>query len=208
MIDDTEAALLAAIRAAPDDDAPRLVYADWLTERGDPRGELITLQCRAEEDPQIAERVKALLDEHGAAWKSVLPAPLRNASFRRGFLARIYLDEVAHFALVARALAAFVPVPEDIILPGQAHGAIAPDGRHWAIAESTHDEPVNYVVNGIWRIAVYDLDGKLVGAAERQWSAGEWIGASGFVTGIRFSRDSRKLLIDGDHYAQGEIVLP
>jgi uncharacterized protein (TIGR02996 family) len=24
------AALLAAIRAAPDDDAPRLVYADWL----------------------------------------------------------------------------------------------------------------------------------------------------------------------------------
>lgn len=37
---------LAAIRAAPDDDAPRLVYADWLIERGDPRGELIQLQCR------------------------------------------------------------------------------------------------------------------------------------------------------------------
>lgn len=34
-----------AILAAPDDDAPRLVYADALIERGDPRGELITVQC-------------------------------------------------------------------------------------------------------------------------------------------------------------------
>lgn len=30
----TESALLAAIRAAPADDLPRLVYADWLDERG------------------------------------------------------------------------------------------------------------------------------------------------------------------------------
>jgi uncharacterized protein (TIGR02996 family) len=29
-----ESAMLAAIRAAPDDDAPRLVYADWLEEHG------------------------------------------------------------------------------------------------------------------------------------------------------------------------------
>jgi uncharacterized protein (TIGR02996 family) len=31
-------AFLAAVAAAPDDDTPRLVYADWLDERGDPRG--------------------------------------------------------------------------------------------------------------------------------------------------------------------------
>ena len=37
-------ALLAAIYAAPDDDTPRLVFADALTERGDPRGEFIALQ--------------------------------------------------------------------------------------------------------------------------------------------------------------------
>lgn len=29
-------ALHAAVLAAPDDDAPRLVYADWLGEQGDP----------------------------------------------------------------------------------------------------------------------------------------------------------------------------
>ena len=31
-------AFLQAVVAAPGDDAPRLVYADWLDERGDPRG--------------------------------------------------------------------------------------------------------------------------------------------------------------------------
>ena len=41
----TEEELLAAVFAAPDDDAPRRVYADWLLERGDPRGEFIQLQC-------------------------------------------------------------------------------------------------------------------------------------------------------------------
>src|SRR5437870_4489039 len=34
------ASLLAAVLAAPDDPAPRLVFADWLTEQGDPWGEL------------------------------------------------------------------------------------------------------------------------------------------------------------------------
>ena len=36
--------LLEAVYAAPDDDGRRLVYADWLQEHGDPRGELIVLQ--------------------------------------------------------------------------------------------------------------------------------------------------------------------
>ena len=37
-------ALLRAVRAAPADDAPRLVYADWLDERGDPRGPFLRAQ--------------------------------------------------------------------------------------------------------------------------------------------------------------------
>jgi uncharacterized protein (TIGR02996 family) len=44
----TDAArFLAAIRAAPDDDAPRLVYADFLHENGEEdRAEFIRVQCR------------------------------------------------------------------------------------------------------------------------------------------------------------------
>ncbi|SRR5579871_3008402 len=39
-----DADFLAAIRANPDDDALRLVYADWLEERGDVRSELLRLE--------------------------------------------------------------------------------------------------------------------------------------------------------------------
>src|SRR5690242_1539927 len=39
---------LAAIQEAPDDDTPRLVFADWLDERDDPLGEFIRLQIEPE----------------------------------------------------------------------------------------------------------------------------------------------------------------
>jgi uncharacterized protein (TIGR02996 family) len=72
----TERELLAAIIAAPDDDAPRLVYADWLTQRGDPRGEFITIQlelaklCDADDAQTAALRAREadLLSKHKRAW--------------------------------------------------------------------------------------------------------------------------------------------
>jgi uncharacterized protein (TIGR02996 family) len=47
--------LLAAIAAAPDSDELRLIYADWLEEQGDPRGEYIRLQCRLASDPALSK---------------------------------------------------------------------------------------------------------------------------------------------------------
>src|SRR5262245_16952100 len=41
-----ERALVQAIREQPEDDALRLIYADWLQDRGDPRGEFIHAQVR------------------------------------------------------------------------------------------------------------------------------------------------------------------
>jgi len=41
----TEDAFLAAITANPADDLPRLVYADWLDERDDPRGAFVRLHA-------------------------------------------------------------------------------------------------------------------------------------------------------------------
>jgi uncharacterized protein (TIGR02996 family) len=40
-------ALLRAVLANPADDAPRLIYADWLDERGDPRGEYLRVDWEA-----------------------------------------------------------------------------------------------------------------------------------------------------------------
>jgi uncharacterized protein (TIGR02996 family) len=42
MTDETN--FLNAIRATPRDQVLRLVYADWLDDRGDPRGELVRIE--------------------------------------------------------------------------------------------------------------------------------------------------------------------
>lgn len=75
----SEGALREAIRANPDDDAPRLVYADLLSERGDPRGEFIALQCAGQD-------ASALLELHGAEWAKGL-----EVEFVRGFASRVRL---------------------------------------------------------------------------------------------------------------------
>jgi uncharacterized protein (TIGR02996 family) len=71
--------LLAAVLAArDDDDAPRLVYADWLLEHGDrARGELIVAQCAGRHD-----EADALIAAHGARWA---PGAMR-WRFERGFV--------------------------------------------------------------------------------------------------------------------------
>ena len=87
----TEAELVAAVAAEPDDDAPRLVYADWLTQRGDPRGELMHLQiARAamiagdERAKETDARIEALLEAHRATWLGKL-ALLAKHGIRFGF---------------------------------------------------------------------------------------------------------------------------
>jgi uncharacterized protein (TIGR02996 family) len=50
-MDAQSAALLEKLAQAPDDIDLHLVVADQLTEMGDPRGELITLQVALDRDP-------------------------------------------------------------------------------------------------------------------------------------------------------------
>jgi uncharacterized protein (TIGR02996 family) len=89
---DEERALLAAVVAQPHEDGPRLVYADWLAERGDPRGEFISLQCalerstkRSPPSPELTERARALLAAHRATWEPKL-GPDFSWHFHRGFV--------------------------------------------------------------------------------------------------------------------------
>ncbi|MBX3162421.1 MAG: TIGR02996 domain-containing protein [Deltaproteobacteria bacterium] len=124
MSDDVEAGLLAAIRERPEDDAPRLVYADWLTERGDPRGELIAVQCalaRLERDddarPRLEERDRELRTAHEEAWRGELAQLPGFASgyLERGFVRRLAMDEGALGIHLAAALAA-APLLEEVYL--------------------------------------------------------------------------------------------
>ena len=65
-----EAAFLAAILADPDDDAPRLVFADWLDERGDCRGEWLRLTVRRDELVRGAA-AGATIAARALAWATV-----------------------------------------------------------------------------------------------------------------------------------------
>jgi len=84
-----EHAFLQTILAHPNDDAPRLIYADWLEERGDAaRAEFIRLQC-ADRDPQ---RQRELLDCYKAEWVPALFRQLYSYNFRRGFIEEITIE--------------------------------------------------------------------------------------------------------------------
>jgi uncharacterized protein (TIGR02996 family) len=87
-----ELGFLETIRSNPRDDSPRLIYADWLEEQGNPRGEFIRLQCAmaglSEDDKQwkaLQKRERALLQRHWHEWVETPPRPFRSRGFSRGF---------------------------------------------------------------------------------------------------------------------------
>ena len=78
--------LLRGILADPDDDALRLVYADALLAKGDPRGELIVTELRLAQQPapELAARRNELRRMYGATWWPELP--IHNVRTRGGFV--------------------------------------------------------------------------------------------------------------------------
>jgi len=133
----SHAGFLQAILAAPDDDTPRLAYADWLEERGDPRGEFIRVQCElaqignpmseAEDsrDDILRERERELLATHWPEWRPHRWCYCANmdgpdlahdddwwvATFRRGFVHSLTLPAAAWLEY-ADAILATNPVRE------------------------------------------------------------------------------------------------
>jgi uncharacterized protein (TIGR02996 family) len=109
-----EAALLAAILAQPDEDTPRLVYADWLDEHADAltgrapaevraRATFIRIQIELARGGIDAKRRKAaetrcaeLEAAHGDSWLAALRAacgdgPQPAVVFRRGFVGDVFV---------------------------------------------------------------------------------------------------------------------
>ncbi|HZY90594.1 MAG TPA: TIGR02996 domain-containing protein [Gemmataceae bacterium] len=85
-----DAAFLRAIADAPTDDAPRLVYADWLEERGDPRAEFLRLEVSLRQPTTdravyrtLCQREQALVRRLDPAWaqrvrRYTTPPPCRD----------------------------------------------------------------------------------------------------------------------------------
>jgi uncharacterized protein (TIGR02996 family) len=67
-------AFLADILAHPDDDTPRLVYADWLAEHGDPdRAAFIRTQIEAHRSPEFDRR------RYELNWQAARPGLARSS---------------------------------------------------------------------------------------------------------------------------------
>ncbi len=86
-------AFLQAVLAEPDDDAPRMIYADWLEERGDPRGAFIRLQCVLQRlgptdlaRAGLEDEASELLHQHEDEWTAELQGIASTWRFRRGFV--------------------------------------------------------------------------------------------------------------------------
>jgi uncharacterized protein (TIGR02996 family) len=98
-----EAALLRTICESPDDDLPRLVYADWLDEHGRAdRAEFIRVQCEAarlitydDRHTKLRQRARKLFEAHGRRWladdwpEADPNQPVDGRSFERGFFCRV-----------------------------------------------------------------------------------------------------------------------
>jgi uncharacterized protein (TIGR02996 family) len=85
-------AFLRDIKDNPDDDTPRLILADWLEDRFDPRGQFVRLQVQAahlpRKDPiweQLLQEAKAIHEQQQGTWIGPL-APKGDVSFHRGLL--------------------------------------------------------------------------------------------------------------------------
>jgi uncharacterized protein (TIGR02996 family) len=90
---------LADIIEHPDDDAPRLIFADWLDDHGQPeRADLIRSQCALASGSVAARRraaltrhVDELLRRHELEWTKPLHGIVQRARFARGFVERVTL---------------------------------------------------------------------------------------------------------------------
>lgn len=97
---EAEAALRRAIRRRPDDWPNWLVFADVLTEAGDPRGELILLHHQratgrfdSEERPGTQAAIRAIEERHERTWSSGLRPGRHALTWRHGFVTGVVLTE-------------------------------------------------------------------------------------------------------------------
>jgi uncharacterized protein (TIGR02996 family) len=107
----TDEPFLRRIRAFPDDDGPRLIYADWLDERGGPAADraafirvqlaLAGLPAADPRRPDLLAAERALLGRYGAEWAAPFRGLATGLEFRRGFAdevrvpARVFVREAA-----------------------------------------------------------------------------------------------------------------
>ncbi len=167
-------AFLADIIEHPDDDTPRLIFADWLDENGEAeRAELIRLQIEASslaEDnsrgDELSARGEAILAQREKEWLGDWSERLVRWTFRRGFLDGIDIEPMT-----------FVQHGEELFrsFPVRKVRFIAPDGT-FAPAQAD-------IFRCPWMGQVRSLE--ISGSAEKLAGWAEALAASPVVGGLK-----------------------
>ena len=150
-------AFLQAILHAPDDDAPRLLFADWLDEYGDAdRAEFIRIQVAlAGRSPGLApglwSRQKDLLVRHDERWSAPVRGAASSWSYERGFIEEVGAE-----------VGAFLDGSEDLFRQSPVRRA----RLHWEhrpLIIASHI-PRLADCNGLRRLSRLDLSGNFLGS--------------------------------------------
>jgi uncharacterized protein (TIGR02996 family) len=94
---------LEEILAQPDDDTPRLIFADWLEDQNDPtsaaRAEFIRVQVQLarmndmdRRRPTLAARQWELLEHYGRVWSQPVQGLVSDWTFHRGFIDEVRVE--------------------------------------------------------------------------------------------------------------------
>ncbi|MFT3713183.1 MAG: TIGR02996 domain-containing protein [Archangium sp.] len=194
-----ESELLTRIWARPEDDAPRLVYADWLMERQDPRGEFIRLQVESAAlhdghhlKLEYERRAAAVMHPHRLEWTPAVN-PAFEWRFVRGFPASVKLAAPA----LKDSLAALERVPSLEGFELNFNGVTEPLGDVWArvfshrIFERLHSLRltwhmpqiiVRHLVEQPWLSRLESLQLSWVSLREESWAL---LGASSALRGLQ-----------------------
>ncbi|QJW93411.1 TIGR02996 domain-containing protein [Frigoriglobus tundricola] len=130
-IPDEQAALLVAIVANPDDDTPRLVYADWLQEHGDEEQarfirDSIALEWLEdyEDDKRqtIAMRLDKIEHRNGLRWLNAVGVRATDVAYDRGMVEGVVYNGASAFWEDAAVLFTRAPIRDLTI-----HNMIASD---------------------------------------------------------------------------------
>jgi uncharacterized protein (TIGR02996 family) len=156
--------LFDAVAEAPDDDGPRHVLSDALLERGDLRGEFISLQllrARGQSTPKLEAREKILEENHWRRWLAEVPgvgvAPTAIApinQFHRGFLRSCVLSPTG---IGADSQAWRMVERIDLAATGDARELAAPALKRLAVLTGLDAGCLQIVLSGPDKPRLYEL---------------------------------------------------
>jgi uncharacterized protein (TIGR02996 family) len=195
---DERLAFLAAIKAAPADDVPRLVFADWLDEHDEPeRAEFIRVQCELEQNKfawhlpdaaRLLKREAELLKTNRNNWLGPkhhqIPALSRcELPFVRGFIERLYLLSGFDQQILGNAIATWPMLNKLSYQPSN------PRDRLWLPAQALEHFHTIEIVDRLSPLEVFHIQNLLPRSRVKVWRI--WSGASPALLNILVAETPR-----------------